>query len=185
MLAVVNQYLYKTRGDIGIVITTSAGLTMAVLVAIRSYTAGYLQLAEAFNWSFVTNEDGEDDIIIGSRYGDEIIGVAILRLERNNGGGKKKSRGFKVGGEALIRAWAVRIRYRGKGVGTELLEESIRISREKLGNSAKIGFAAEHANSKMVMPEILNGGFRKREAKAAKALEKTLQIMDGGCKKKR
>lgn len=159
---------------------------MAVLVAIRSYTAGYIQMAETFGWSFATNEDGEEDIIIGSRYGEEIIGAAVLRLERNsNGGGKKKSKGFKTGGEALIRAWAVRIRFRGKGVGTEILEEAIKISREKLGNSAKIGFAAEHANSSMVLPEFFNGGFRKREARAAKCLERTLQSMDVAGKKKR
>lgn len=155
---------------------------MAGLVAIRSYTAGYIHLAEAFNWNFVTN-DGEEDIIIGSRYGEEIIGAVILRLERS-GMGKKKTKGFKTGGEALVRAWAVRIRYRGKGVGTELLEEAIRISREKLGNSAKIGFAAEHANSTMVLPEFFNGGFRRKEVRAAKSLQKTLHTVDGSKKRR-
>jgi ribosomal protein S18 acetylase RimI-like enzyme len=185
-MAVIGQYLYGARGDYGVVMTTCAGLTMAFLVSVRSYTAGYLQLAEAFTWSFATNEDGEEDIIIGSRYGEELIGAAILRLERsNNGGSKKKPKGFKTGGEALIRAWTVRTRYRGKGVGTELLEEAIRVSREKLGNSAKIGFAVEHANSKMLMPEFLNGGFRKKEARGAKTLEKTVQSMDGAKQKKR
>lgn len=89
--------------------TTTAGITMAGLVAIRSYTAGYIHMAEAFNWSFVTHE-GEEDIIIGSRFGEEIIGAVILRLERSSGGGKKR-KGYKNGGEALIRAWAVRIKY--------------------------------------------------------------------------
>lgn len=160
---------------------------MAVLVAVRSFTAGYIHLAEGFTWAFATNEDGEEDILIGSRYGEELIGAVILRLERNNssGGGGKKKRGLKTGGEALIRAWTVRIKYRGKGVGTELLEEAIRVSREKLGNSAKIGFATEHANSKMIMPAMFNGGFKAREAKAAKALEKTLASMDSSSRKKR
>jgi ribosomal protein S18 acetylase RimI-like enzyme len=179
LLAIMTKFLYKDVGDIGIVITTGAGVSMAVLVAVRSCTAGYIHLAEEFTWAFATNEDGEQDIIIGSRYGEELIGALILRLERNsNGGGKKKSKGFKTGGEALIRAWTVRIKYRGTGVGTELLEEAIRVSREKLGNSAKIGFAVEHANSKMILPAMFNGGFNMKEAKAAKALEKTLQSMD-------
>lgn len=183
ILAVINQYLWKSRGELGVVLTTTAGITMAGLVAVRSYTAPYIHTAEAFNWNFATHE-GEEDIIIGSRYGDEIIGATILRLERSGGTGGKRKKGFKTGGEALIRAWAVRIRYRGKGVGTELLEEAIRVSREKLGNSAKIGFAAEHANSTMVLPEFFNGGFRRKEARAAKALDKTLHSVDGSKKKR-
>ena len=61
----------------------------------------------------------------------------------------------------------------------------MRVTREKLGNSAEIGFAAEHANSKMILPAIFNGGFRKRETKAAKALEAVIESMEPGLKKKR
>ena len=50
---------------------------------------------------------------------------------------------------------------------------------------AEIGFAAEHANSKMILPEVFNGVFRKRETKAAKALEAVVENMDGSSKKKR
>jgi hypothetical protein len=186
LLALVSQFIYKTRSDIGIVATTSAGITMACLIAIRGLTGGYLSLAEEFNWKFATNEDGEEDIIIGSRYGEEIMGSLILRLERNgNGSGKKKTKSAKTGGKGVVRAWTVRMRYRGKGVGTELLEEAVRITREKLGNSAEIGFAAEHANSKMILPETFNASFRKREARAAKALENVVESLDTGSKKKR
>jgi len=184
MMAIMTQYLYKTKGDIGIVITTGAGVTMACLVAIRSATAGYVHHAEELNWDWAQNEDGEDDIIIGSRFGDEIIGAAVLRLERNsNGSAKKKKASGKTGGKGVVRAWTVRVRYRGKGVGTELLEEAVTITRDKLGNSAEIGFAAEHANSKMVLPEFFNATFKKREARAARALEKVVESMDGKKKK--
>ena len=186
LLAIVSNFVYKDRSDLGIVATTSAGITMACLIAIRGLTGEYLNLAEKFSWKFATNEDGEEDIIIGSRYGEEIMGAAILRLEgKGNGSGKKKTKSAKTGGKGVVRAWTVRVRYRGKGVGTELLEEAVKITREKLGNSAEIGFAAEHANSKMILPEIFNASFRKREARAAKALETVIENMDTGSKKKR
>ena len=181
IVATVSQFIYKDRSDLGILVTTLAGVTMACLIAIRGATAGYLTQAEDFKWAWIQNEESEEeDTIIGSRYGEEIIGACVLRLERNgNGAGKKKVKNGKTGGQGVVRAWTVRIRYRGGGVGTGLLEEAVKVTREKLGNSAEIGFAAQHANSKMVLPETFNGGFRKRERKAAKALEAVVENMDG------
>ncbi|TVY23665.1 hypothetical protein LHYA1_G006564 [Lachnellula hyalina] len=183
LLAIVSQLLYKTREDIGIVATTGAGVTMACLILVRGLTSGYINLAEELNWNFLTvnNNDGEEDVVIGSRYGEEIIGALVLRLERNGNGSGKKGR--KLGGKGVVRAWTVRIKYRGKGVGTELLEEAVRVTRERMGGSAEVGFAAEHANSQMVLPELFNGGFRKREAKAAKTLDGVVGSFEG--KKKR
>ena len=97
---------------------------MTCLIAVRGLVSGYLTLAEDFKWAWIQNEDGEEDTIIGSRYGKELIGALVLRLERNgNGSGKKKAKSGKTGGKGVVRAWTVRIRYRGGGVGTELLEE--------------------------------------------------------------
>jgi hypothetical protein len=158
---------------------------MACLVGVRGLTKGYINLAEELNWNFAQNEEGENDIIIGSRYGEDIIGTAILRLERNWNGGRRKTKTSKMGGKGLVRAWTTKMRYRGTGIGTELLEEVVRITREKLGNSAEIGFAAEHANSSMILPEIFNGGFRKREVRAARALEAVIESMDGVGRRKR
>ncbi|EPE28500.1 hypothetical protein GLAREA_09621 [Glarea lozoyensis ATCC 20868] len=183
-LGIVTKLLYKVPNDIGIVFTTCAGITMAGMIAIRGAVGGYLSLAEELKWSFLKNDSGEEDIVLGSRFGDNLIGALILRLERNppsptfSTAGKKKgsgnSRQGKTGGQGVIRAWTVGVRFRGKGVGTELLEEAVKSTREKLGGSAEVGFAREHANSKMVVPEIFNGGFRKREARAARALEKVV-----------
>ena len=157
---------------------------MACLIAVRAMASGYLNLAEEMNWTFAQNAEGEEDTVIGSRFGKEIIGTCILRLERNGSfGGRKKSKSGKTGGKGIVRAWTVRIKYRGKGVGTELLEEAVRTTREKLGNSAEIGFAAEHANSRMILPELFNRGFRKREVRAARALEAVVEGTDA--KKKR
>jgi GNAT superfamily N-acetyltransferase len=186
LLAITSLFIYKTTSDILIMVTTCAGITMALLVVVQGWTSGYVQLAEEFNWKFMKNQDGEEDIIIGSRYGEQLIGALILRLERNgNGNGRKKSKGGKTGGRGIVRAWTTKQRYRGTGVGTELLEEAVRVTRERLGNSAEIGFAAEHANSKMLLPEMFNRGFREREARAARALEEVIGIMDAGSKKKR
>lgn len=181
LLGIISQLLYKDRGDIGIVLTTAAGVTMACLVGIRGLTSGYLSLAESFNWDFARNEDGEEDVILGSRYGDELIGALILRLEPHGPAatGKRKSSKSKSGGNGVVRAWTVRNKYRGKGVGTELLEEAVRVSRERLGRDAGVGFAAEHANSKMVVPEIFNGRFRRRERMAGRLLESVVAGVGG------
>ena len=50
---------------------------MACLIGVSSMTRGYLEIAEKFSWAFIKNEDGDGDIIIGSRFREEIIGVSI------------------------------------------------------------------------------------------------------------
>lgn len=169
VVAVTSQFLYKSQGDIPVIVTTCAGITMTLLVSVRAWVNEYLSLAEGFNTSFLENdEDGERDTIIGSRFGEEIIGALILRIEKN-------------GQRGLIRAWTTRQKYRGTGVGTELLEEAVRVTREKLGKAAEIRFIPEHANSKMVLPEMFNQGFRRREVGAARALEGV--IRSEGCER--
>ncbi|KAH8808832.1 acetyltransferase [Xylogone sp. PMI_703] len=180
LCAILYKFVWKTNADVGAFVTTWSGLTMGVLVLIRGQTSGYIHLAEAFGWNFARNPDTEEeDIIIGSRYGEQLIGAAILRLERAGGSSAPSTRrksSYK-GGKGVIRAWTVRIRYRRAGVGTELLEEAVRVTREKCGKDAEIGFAAEHANSTMFLPEFFNGVFRRREAMAQKCLQK---VIEGG-----
>ncbi|PQE10222.1 acetyltransferase protein [Rutstroemia sp. NJR-2017a WRK4] len=183
ILGVVAKLMYKESSDAALLVTTYAGVTMACLVAVRSATAGYIQHAEDFNWSFAKTEDGEEDTIIGSKYGEDIIGALILRIERATNG-KKKGKNGKMGGKGVVRAWTTKMRYRGTGVGTALLEEAVRKTRERLGNSAEIGFAQEHANSKMVLPELFNGTFRQKERSAALELESVVDGMDTGRKKR-
>jgi hypothetical protein len=181
--AVVVQWLYKGRGDIGIVICTAGGMTMAMLVGVRMMTGGYLAKAESITWSWLSNPETDDeDLLIGSKFGEDVIGVLVLRLERPGGvGGKKKGKAVKTGkGKGIIRAWTTGLKYRRKGIGTELLEEAVRVTREKCGKEAEVGFAADHANSKMVLPSIFNAGFRKREQAAIKLLSS----VDEGNKKR-
>jgi hypothetical protein len=182
MVGVVYQLLYKSPQDIGIVVTTVGGVSMSMLVAVRMLTGGYLNEAEKMKWEFLSNEEtGEDDLLIGSKFGDEVIGALVLRLERpgGSGTGKKKVKNGK-GGKGLIRAWTTKLRYRGKGIGTGLLEEAIKVTREKLGNDAEVGFAADHANSTLLLPSIFNSIFKTREQKAIKMLE---DVDEGGKRK--
>jgi ribosomal protein S18 acetylase RimI-like enzyme len=160
---------------------------MAMLVAVRGLTGGYLNEAEKLKWDFLKNPDtGTDDLLIGTKFGDEVMAALVLRLEPSpdsNGSSSSKKRGSRAnnsgkGGKGLIRAWTVRLRFQRKGVGTALLEEAVKITREKLGRDAEIGFVADHANSTMILPEFFNGPFRKKEAMAIRMLEEVISGMD-------
>ncbi|KAH8912391.1 hypothetical protein BR93DRAFT_922350 [Coniochaeta sp. PMI_546] len=172
--------------DLGTLLTLCSGAVMTYLLAIRYAASPYINLAERLQWSFLLSEDGEEDLVLGSKYGNEVIGALVLRLEpTSHAGGKKKSRVVSLkGGKGVIRAWTTRLRYRGKGVGGDLLREAVRITKERCGRDAEVGFAKEHANSHMVLPEMFNGPFRKTEMRAAKALEAVLADWEGARRKR-
>lgn len=172
----------------------SCGVTMTYLTAIRYFTDGYVSLAENLRWSWLEGSGSiEGDLVIGARYGGALIGVLILRLEPrfsslSSAGGKRRSRSRSVsfrGGKGVIRAWSTRLRYRGKGIGRDLLDGAIRIVKDRCGKDAEVGFAQEHANSTMLLPTIFNGVFRRDEVRAAKALEKALEEWESSKRKKR
>lgn len=168
LLAILWQNLYKAPGDIGLLVTTGAGLTMAMLAATRYLSHGYIAAAEAITWAFLKNPNGDDDLLIGTKFGEEIIGACVLRLESIEG--RKKGR-FARGGKGMVRAWTVKLRFRHKGVGTALLEEAVRLTRENLGKNTPLGFSVDHANSKTFLPPVFQGRFRKMEVLAVQKLE--------------
>ncbi len=150
----------------------------------------------------------EEDTIIGAKFGEEIIGALVLRFEppsseqqgaasangsasgtavaappsrKKQGGGRANGNTGKnslKGYHGVIRAWTTKLRYRRRGIGGDLLQEAVRVTRERCGKDAIIGFAQEHANSKMVVPEMYNGPFRKAERVAAQTLNKILASQD-------
>lgn len=136
VLAIAAQLTKAGHAGVWRVFTTWIGLVMAYLVAIRMFTKGYLDLAEQINWNWL-----DEDRLLVTRFGDEIIGALVLGWTP---GDKKGSRRAKVG-RGLIRGWTVRLKYRGKGVGTGLLEEAVQIVNEKGGDG--IDFAEEHASA--------------------------------------
>lgn len=121
VLGIMSQLLYKTRSDAGIVFTTAAGITMAFLVGIRGATGGYLERAEKVGAELLENAD-----VLVTKFGDEVIGTCILARTPVESSGKRR-KGYK--GE--IKGWAVRIRYRGKGVGTYLLADAVEEAKKK------------------------------------------------------
>ncbi len=178
-LAVAFQFS-KLR-DAGTAMMTGSGIIMTYLMIIRYFSSGYIYRAEDMKWDWVCNEDGDEDTLIGTRFGDEMVGALVLRLEPASPGlPKRKGRATNLrGGRGVIRAWTTRLRYRKRGVGTDMLHEAVRVTREKCGRDAEVGFAQEHANSHMILAEMFNGPFRKNEMRAAKALDKVLSEWDG------
>ncbi|KAI2637210.1 hypothetical protein GGS26DRAFT_588758 [Hypomontagnella submonticulosa] len=186
-LAIAYQYSWRIKRDLGTALMLHSGVIMIYLMSIRYFTGQYIQVAEDMKWSWMVSEDGEEDTIIGVRFGKDLIGALVLRLEPNSSStGKKRNRGSALrGGKGVIRAWTVKMRYRGKGVGADMLHEAVKVTREKCGKDAEVGFAKEHANSTMVLPEIFNGSFRKDEQRAAKTLEKVLSEWEGSRRRRK
>ncbi|KAK3398561.1 hypothetical protein B0T20DRAFT_212204 [Sordaria brevicollis] len=197
-------YQFCPQPDWGTTLMLLSGVVMTYLMTIRYFTSGYIRLAEAMSWDFLANPssetvDGEkeEDLVLGTYYGEELIGALVLRLEpaansrssspstcgsaklrkshsrHNSFSAKTKS---LKGGRGVIRAWTTKLRYRGRGVGRDLLVEAVRLTREKCGKEAEVGFAAEHANANCgeVLPEWFCKGFRRGERRAAGSLEGVL-----------
>ena len=96
-------------------------------------------LAEEIGWEWL----GDDRVIV-VKWGEEVIGSLVLGWEEDeavaNGGKKKRgSGGKKRGCWAVVRAWTVRLKYRGKGVGEGLLEEAVRVA--SLNSAEGVRFA--------------------------------------------
>jgi hypothetical protein len=190
-LALAYQYAWVSRHhDLGLTMSMVCGVVMIYLMAIRYVASPYIKMAEDLKWEWLVPEDGsgatEEDTVIGTRFGDDLIGALVLRLEPAPANKKKSARtGANLrGGRGVIRAWTVRLRYRAKGVGSDMLHEAVRVTRDRCGRDADVGFAAEHANSAMVLPEFFNRPFRRREMRAAKALDNVLADWEGNKRKR-
>jgi hypothetical protein len=172
-MAVLYQLLYNELSDVGILFTTGGGVTMALFLACRMVTGGYISAAEALSWGFLQDEEtAEEDVVIGATFGEEVIGALVLRVENAKAGGKRGGKRAKAQAcNAIIRAWTVRLRYRNKGVGRGLLEEAVRLARERGGRDVKVGFARDHANSTMLLWEMFNGVFRRQQKRAVEVLD--------------
>jgi ribosomal protein S18 acetylase RimI-like enzyme len=137
------QFLYKDSSDLALVFTTSAGMLMAGFAAVKWMSSGYIDFAESINWNWLV----ADDQVLITKFGDEVIGTCILGWEKGEGRGNRR----KTWGKGVIKGWAVRMRYRGKGVGSALLEEAVKVVEKKGGD--EIIFADDHA-SRFLFPHI-------------------------------
>ncbi|KAH7245785.1 hypothetical protein BKA59DRAFT_175516 [Fusarium tricinctum] len=153
--------------DITTMITIYPGIVITYLVAIRYFTSAYIRIAEETDWLNWLKSSDVEDSIIGARFGEEIIGAVILRLNKSDNA-------------ALIRGWTTKSRYRRRGLGGDVLRESIKIAKRALGRDCTVEFAADHANSHMPFYTIFNGPFLARQASAKKALAAAVKDWEEG-----
>jgi hypothetical protein len=165
--ALLARYFTRSGTDVSIIITTLAGVTMTALAAVRYATSAYIGLAEKINWDWL----GEDRVVV-VKWGGEVIGTLVLGWEDDVSSKKKggSRNGRRRGGWAVVRAWTVKLKYRGKGVGDGLLEEAVRVA--SLSAADGVRFADDDVVSKRVLPEFYNSFLNKRDARAQAALEK-------------
>jgi len=160
--AIAIQWMLRAYNDWLMVATTVGGITMTFLIFIRWMTGEYIGLAEDIDMNWLG-----DDKLIAVKWGEDIIGALVLGWADNDAA---KKRGRRRRGKAVIRAWTVKLKYRGKGVGEGLLEEAVKVAGERGADG--IIFDAEHANSNRVLPAVFNSYLDKQEAQASKALKK-------------
>lgn len=181
-LAVSFRQLHVAGSPLTALFVSCAVFLAAYTLTTRHLTAGYRRLAADVPGVYAPRR--ATDTIIGARIGDQIVGALILRLEPGASASRRRGRHASLRrGNGVIRAWTVSASHRGKGVGRDLLARAVRMTREKCGREATVGFAQQHANSAAVLPEVFNGAFRRRERRATKALEEVVAWCEG--KKKR
>ncbi|KAL4729715.1 hypothetical protein ACLX1H_004138 [Fusarium chlamydosporum] len=161
------HYGANVGNDISTMIIIYPGVVITYLVAIRMFTSAYIRIAEETNWLEWMKKDDVEDTIIGARFGEDIIGAVILRLEKSEN-------------KAIIRGWTTKSRYRGRGLGGDVLSESVKIAKKALGKDCIVEFASDHANSHKPLYTIFNGPFLAREAKAKRALAAVLKDWEEG-----
>ncbi|KAL7923330.1 hypothetical protein ACQKWADRAFT_290592 [Trichoderma austrokoningii] len=163
---VYRQYQYAGYGT---VLTMLCGVVIVYLSVVRYYTSRYLEQAEKFRWKdWIAGPDGKEDVIISAFFGEEIIGTLVLRLKGDKLNKKSTAQG-------IIRAWTTKLRYRGKGVGSDLLHFAVQTTYRAFGSSASVEFAADHANSTNPLPDMFLRPFKRRQEKAGKALKQALK----------
>lgn len=142
------QRFWKTTDDLYMLGPTLGGTIMAFLVAVRWATGKYLTLAEEINWDWL----GDDRMIV-VKWGEEVIGALVLGWA--DGEAAKKKQGRRKRGKAIVRAWTVRLKYRGKGVGESLLEEAVKSAGERGADG--IVFERDHASEFYVHCDLVWG----------------------------
>lgn len=159
------------QDDYSAMLITYSGVVLAYLLAVRYVTSAYIQRAESTNWiTWLKGPGGKDDVVFGARYGTEIIAALVLRVPD-----KKDAKDCK----AVVRAWTTRKRYRGKGLGGDMLLETVKFAKKARGEACDVVFAEDHANGYMPLQSMFNGKFRERDARAVRALGKAMALGTG------
>ena len=113
---------------------------MALLVGVRWMVGGYLEVAEGVGRGWLR---GGDEVLV-TTIEEEVIAVVVFRVEVEEGRAESRSRGF-------IRAWTVRLRQRGVGLGRTSLDVVVRICMQERGCES-VEFEEEHASEFLIPP---------------------------------
>jgi GNAT superfamily N-acetyltransferase len=135
LMSIFARYIYNLKHDWSLVATSCAGVIMALLAGYRWCTQGYLAAAESVDWDWIEGAD-----VFLTKFGEEIIGTVVVDWISGESSRQKRKKAWR--GE--IRAWTVKLRYRGKGVGAALLEDAVKEARKKGAESLE--FAEDHAS---------------------------------------
>ncbi|KAJ4164950.1 hypothetical protein LMH87_006603 [Akanthomyces muscarius] len=173
-LSIIYYTRYTIPGHFKVTACCTYGSVIVYIFLIWCMARPYKTFAKDINRAWLDEEGPNRDIMVGARGKDnKLAGVLVLRLSPKlvPTGGRRRTRSLSFkGGRGLIRAWAVRRKCRGRGVGKELLQEAVRITRERCGKDADVGFVQDHAHSRLIFHNMFNGFFHKVEIGADKAL---------------
>ncbi|KAF7540774.1 hypothetical protein G7Z17_g12123 [Cylindrodendrum hubeiense] len=162
--------------DLSAMIITHSGIVLIYLMTIRYAASSYIRVAEETDWqSWLDGQDGIETLILGARYGTELIATVFLTVPKRNTRSKAKD-----SGKATIRAWTTMLRYRRRGLGGDMLREAVKVAKQSQGPKCTVEFAADHANSSVALYDIFNGPFITRQAKATSALASAVKQWEAG-----
>jgi GNAT superfamily N-acetyltransferase len=163
VVAIVTQYILRASGDLFLLGTTLGGIAMTFLIAVRYVTGGYIGLAEDIDMDWL----GEDRLVV-AKWGKDVIGALVLGWADHDAA---KKRGRRRRGKAVVRAWTVMLKYRGKGVGEGLLEEAVKVAGERGADG--IIFDADHASKCTFRLVVQHGTLTDHQTPSVYCLQST------------
>lgn len=181
---------YNIPGHFKLTACLTYGSVFVYIFVIWCLSRPYKTFSKDINRDWLDAEGPNRDIMIGARHtkNKKLAGVVVLRLSPKlvptSGRRRGHSLSFK-GGRGHIRAWAVRRKARGRGVGKELLQAAVRLARDRCGKDTDVDFLADHAHSKLIFHNMFNGFFEKVDEAAKKALRSVVDERSMTRKKKR
>jgi GNAT superfamily N-acetyltransferase len=161
--------MYTDLSSVPLILTTGAAIAMVLLIVVRQLSGGYLALAESINWEWL----GDSEILVaewGEEPNKQVIGAVVFK-EESFGTGKKK------GKKGVVRAWTVRLRERGRGVGRGLLEELCKVGRGR--GWADVGLE-EGVYDKKVLWSVWHSVFERRARRGRAVLGSVWEEVGGG-----
>ncbi|KAM3559766.1 hypothetical protein MY1884_003265 [Beauveria asiatica] len=189
LLSVIYYTRYTIPGHFKMTALCTYGSVFVYILLIWFLARPYKAFAKDVNRAWLDEEGPDRDIMVGARGKDKkLAGVLVLRLSPKLGpaSGRRRTRSLSFkGGRGLIRAWAVRRKARGRSVGKELLQEAVRITRDRCGKDADVGFVKNHAHSRLILHKMFHSFFHKVEAGADKALRTAVSQWSATRKKRK